>query len=381
MNRLNAGRTAFALLAAAALTVGCQKVDDTIRIGVAQPLSGPLAPLGKDMLNGVQMAVDEANAAGYAVKGKRVKIELAVVDDAATPDKAPVVAQQLVDQQVVGVIGHLNSGCSIPAAPVYAAASIPQFAISTNPKYTELGLKTTFRLVANDLAQGKAMGSYVIDDLKAQRVAILDDGTLYGKGLAAEARKAMEARKLKPVFQASVDDKVTKFDEIVKRIKESNVDYMISIINDFQNVELIKQARAAGLAKVQFISGDTSKTDNLLKGGDDVEGFLATTTVMDAKQLIRGAEFEEAFAKRYKAGPVYGAAYAYDATKLLLTAIQKAGSTRPADVLEKVRSVDTATAVAGAMNFDDRGEQTYAVVGVYRVKGKRWNLETFSSKW
>ena len=143
-------------VAAATLLSGCGKVPDTIKIGVAQPLSGPMAALGQDLLNGVNLAVDELNKGGYTVDGKRVTLEVVAVDDKADAATGKAVAQQLVDAGVVAVIGHLNSGVSIEAAPIYAAKDIAQIAISTNPKFTQLGLNSTFRMVASDTRQARS---------------------------------------------------------------------------------------------------------------------------------------------------------------------------------------------------------------------------------
>lgn len=168
---------ALTAVATAALLTGCGKVPDTIKIGVAQPLSGPLGALGQDLLNGVKLAVEELNKSGYTVDGKRVTLEVVSVDDKADATTGKAVAQQLVDAGVVAVVGHLNSGVSIETAPIYAAKDIPQIAISTNPKFTQLGFPTTFRMVANDTLQARAIGSFAATQLGANRYAALDDGT------------------------------------------------------------------------------------------------------------------------------------------------------------------------------------------------------------
>lgn len=178
---------ALSAVLSSALLQGCDSVPSVIKIGVAQPLTGNLSALGQDLLNGVNMAVEELNKEGYKVKGKTVTFEVVAVDDRANAETGKEVAQQLVDAGVVAVIGHLNSGVSIAAAPIYAAKGIPQLAISTNPKYTELGLDTTFRLVANDKLQAKAIGSYSASQFSGTKFALLDDGTPYGKDLAAGA--------------------------------------------------------------------------------------------------------------------------------------------------------------------------------------------------
>src|SRR6476661_817091 len=166
----------------------------TVKIGTASPLTGPQAHIGIDIRNGVQLGVDDANAAGVEIGGRKVKLELIAEDDEANPTKAQTVAQKFVDAKVVAVVGHFNSGASIPASKVYSDAGIPQISpSSTNPKYTLQGFKTTFRVVANDLQQGKVLGEYAVKKLGAKSVAIIDDRTAYGQGLADEVEKAVKA--------------------------------------------------------------------------------------------------------------------------------------------------------------------------------------------
>ena len=174
---------------------GCDRTPDTIKIGVAQPLTGGLGALGKDLTNGVQLAVNELNKEGFKLNGKVVTLEMVAMDDKANAQEGVKVAQQLVDAGVVAVIGHLNSGVSIAAAPIYAAKGIAQLAISSNPKFTELGHATTMRLVANDELQARAVGSFAGSRIPGTRFAVVDDGTPYGKGLADAAADKLKAKK------------------------------------------------------------------------------------------------------------------------------------------------------------------------------------------
>lgn len=200
MNHVTSHRLAVATLAAGlfasgALLTGCDNPPDTIKIGVAQPLSGNIAALGQDLHNGVKLAVAELNKEGFKIKGKSVTIEIVAMDDRSDAATGKEVAQQMVDAGVVAVIGNLNSGVSIEAAPIYAAKDIAQLAISTNPKFTQLGLTTTYRLVANDTLQAKAIGSFAANQLNATKFAVVDDGTPYGKGLADGAAEQLKLAK------------------------------------------------------------------------------------------------------------------------------------------------------------------------------------------
>ena len=180
--RTNLAALSSTLLLGTALLSGCDNSPSTIKIGVAQPLSGNLAALGQDLLNGVKLAVDELNKEGFKIKGKPVTIEIVAMDDRSDPAEGVNIAKQMAEAGVVAVIGNLNSGVSIPAAPIYAEKNIAQLAISTNPKFTQLGLATTFRLVANDTLQAQAIGSFAANQLNATRFAVIDDSTTYGKG-------------------------------------------------------------------------------------------------------------------------------------------------------------------------------------------------------
>ena len=178
-----------------------------VKIGVASPLTGAQAHIGIDIRNGVQLAIEDANKAGVSIGGKAVKLEMVAEDDEANPTKATTVAQKLADAKVSAVVGHFNSGASIPASKIYADAGIPQISpSSTNPDYTLKGYKTTFRVVADDVHLGGTLGRYAVNNLKGKSIAVTDDRTAYGKGVAEEFRKAVEAgdkAAAEAVFKAS----------------------------------------------------------------------------------------------------------------------------------------------------------------------------------
>src|ERR1041384_8303150 len=161
--------------------------DLVVKIGHVGPTSGPIAHLGKDNENGARMAIDELNAKGVTIGGKKAKFELLAEDDAGDPKQGTAAAQKLVDSKVNGVIGHLNSGTSIPASKVYSDAGIPQISPSaTNPKFTRQGFKTTFRVVADDVHLGGTLGRYAVKELKGKSIVTIDDRTPYGQGVAEE---------------------------------------------------------------------------------------------------------------------------------------------------------------------------------------------------
>lgn len=372
---------AFAAVAATALLAGCGKVPDTIKIGVAQPLSGPLAALGQDLLNGVNLAVAELNKGGYSVDGKVVKLEVVPVDDRADATTGKTVAQQLVDSGVVAVIGHLNSGVSIETAPIYAAKDIPQIAISTNPKFTQLGFPTTFRMVANDTLQARAIGSFAATQLGASRYAALDDGTPYGKGLADGAAEQLKAEKKEVVVRKSFDDKTTAFDALAGELKAAKVEVIVSTLNDFQAIALLEALKKVDHTKVRLLGGDTIKTTDMAKGAGIVEGIYATSPVLEAKEFATGKPFLEKYVAEFKKPPAYGGHYSYDSTYVLSAAIQKAKSADPKDITKAMHSINGYAPVIGTMTWDDKGEQRYGAVGVYELRGGGWELRMRSDRW
>ncbi len=372
---------ALTTVAAAALVAGCSKVPDTIKIGVAQPLTGPLGALGQDLLNGVNLAVAELNKGGYTVDGKRVTLEVVAVDDKSDSATGKVVAQQLVDAGVVAVIGHLNSGVSIDAAPVYAAKDVPQIAISTNPKFTQLGLPTTFRMVANDTLQARAIGSFAATQLGASRYASLDDGTPYGKGLADGAATQLKAEKKEVVVRQSFDDKTVAFDALAAELKAAKVEVIVSTLNDFQALALLEALKKVGHTKVNLLGGDTIKTTDMSKGAGLVEGVYATSPILEAKEFTTGRPFLEKYQAAFKKAPAYGGHYTYDSMYVLSAAIQNAKSADPKEITKALRTINGYAPVIGTMTWDEKGEQRYGAVGVYELRGGNWELRMRSDRW
>ena len=368
-------------VAAATLLSGCGKVPDTIKIGVAQPLSGPMAALGQDLLNGVNLAVDELNKGGYTVDGKRVTLEVVAVDDKADAATGKAVAQQLVDAGVVAVIGHLNSGVSIEAAPIYAAKDIAQIAISTNPKFTQLGLNSTFRMVASDTRQARAIGSFAATQLSASHYAVLDDGTPYGKGLTDGAAAQLKAENKEVVVRKSFDDKTVEFDALAGELKAARVEVIVSTLNDFQALALLKALQKVGHTQVKLLGGDAVKTTAMAKGAGLIEGLYATSPVLEAKEFTNGKPFLKKYIDAYQKPSTYGGHYSYDSTYVLTAAMQKAKSADPKDIIKAMRTINGYAPVIGTMSWDEKGEQRYSAVGVYELRGEAWELRMNSDRW
>ena len=378
--RFSAG-LALAPWAAGGLLTGCSNIPDSIKIGVAQPLSGPLSALGKDLLNGVQLAVNELNKANFSIEGKRVTLEVMSVDDKADAATGKAVAQQLVDAGVVAVVGHLNSGVSIETAPIYAAAGIAQIAISTNPKFTQLGHETTFRMVANDNLQARAIGSFAASQFGEVRYAALDDGTPYGKGPTDGAVEQLKAEKREVVLRQSFDDKTVAFEELAAKIKAEKVGVIVSTLNDFQAVALIAALAKIDYTNVRLLGGDTVKTTDMVKAAGQIQGIFATSPVLEAKEFVAGRPFLERYLDAFKIPPAYGGHYSYDSMHVLAAAMQAAKSVKPREVTASLRRINGYAPVTGSMKWDEKGEQRYAAVGVYELRRGSWELRMRSDRW
>ena len=378
-------RTAMAALVGTSMAIGltgCDRTPDTVKIGVGQPLSGNLKALGQDMLNGAQMAADEINAAGgVRVGGKRVRLEVVSQDDKADAKAGEAAAHALVEAHVIVALAHLNSGVSIAAAPVYAQAGIPQFAISTKPAYTQLNLPTTLRLVANDNLQARAMGEYAAQLSRAERFAVVDDSTPYGKGLADDAGAAIVARGKKIAVRQSLDDKTAEFAALVAELAKTNTDVVVTTLSDFQVEALIQQMNKAGLSRIRILGGDTIKTDRLQKVAGLVQAIYATSPIIEAREFANGAKFLASFRERYKGEPVYGAHYAYDAVHLVADALTRNGSVDKAQLLERLKTFDGSAPVTGSLRFGPDGEQRYGAIAVYELRAGQWSPLMRSDRW
>ena len=360
---------------------GCGKVPDTLRIGVAQPLSGPLAALGQDLLNGVRLAVDELNQAGFAVDGKRVALEVVAQDDRADAAGGRAAAQHLVDAGVAAVIGHLNSGVSLETAPIYAAKNIPQLIISTNPRITQLGLPTTFRIVANDALQARAIGAFAATQLSAAAYAVADDGTPYGKGLADGAAAELQKAKKPIAVRRSFDDKTVAFCALAAQLKQAQVGVVVCMLNDFQALALLEELRKIGHTRLALLGGDLVKTADMAKGMGLVEQIYAASPVLDVAEFTTGRQFLEKYVAAFQKPPAYGGHYTYDAMYVVSEAIKKAGSAEPAAITRALRTLNGYAPVTGTMTWDDSGEQRYAAVGVYELRKGNWALRMRSDRW
>lgn len=345
-----------------------------VKIGYAGPLSGPVAHMGKDAENGVSIAIDEANEANIKLGGQRVSFQLVSEDDQSDPKSATQIAQRFVDNNTAGIIGHLTSGATVPASKIYADNELPHISpSSTSPVFTAQGYATSFRLIADDAQQGKALASFAVNDLGAKTVAVIDDRTAYGQGLADEFAKAVEGAGASIVKREFTTDKSTDFSSILTSIKAAQPDLIFYGGMDAQSGPMAKQLQKLGM-ETKFMSGDGMQTATFLKlAGDAAEGKYASLAGTPKDQQPGYKNFEDKLKAKFNQEVQLYATYAYDATNVLIDAMKRADSADPKVYLSKLKETDFDGAT-GKVKFDDKGNRAAAAVTIYQVKDGQWEV-------
>ncbi len=341
-----------------------------VKIGHVAPLSGGQAHYGKDNERGAIMAIDDLNAKNIVIGGKKVKWKLISEDDAADPKQGAIAAQKLVDQKVNGVVGHLNSGTTIPASKIYFDAGIPQITPSaTNPKYTQQGFKTAFRLLANDNALGAATANYATKTLKAKKVAVIDDRTAYGQGVADIFEKVAKQNGAEVVSRQFTNDKATDFNAILTAIKDKKPEVIFYGGMDSQAGPMLRQMKQLGI-NAKFMGGDGICTVEIAKiAGDAIGDYVyCAEGGSSLDKMPKGKEFKQRFEAKFKDQIQVYAPYVYDAVMTLAAAMQKANSVEPAKYLPVLAKIEY-EGVTTKVKFDDTGELMNAATTLYNYPG------------
>lgn len=379
--------TSYKLLAAvAAIAAGlalapAQAAETVVKLGFAAPLTGPQSHYGEDMKNGLELALEEANAQKIQLDGKTAKFELVTRDDQADPRTAVQVAQQIADEDVKGILGHFNSGTTIPASRIYNDAGLPQIAMATSPEYTRQGYDTTFRMMTSDTQQGAAAGEFIVKDLGAKNVALIDDRTAYGQGLADEVAKAVEANGGKIITREYTTDKANDFTSILTNIKSKQPDAIFFGGLDAQSGPMRRQMATLGI-KAPMVSGEMTRSDTFLKlAGDTANGTYASLAGVPLKQMAAGGKFEAAYKARFNKDPGVYAPYAYDGAWNMITAMKEAGSAEPKAYLPKLAALQRTGATSQNIAYDQHGDLKEISVTIYEVKNGKWEMvKTMVSK-
>ncbi len=361
----------YAVLSACTVNVSAIASEETIiKIGHVAPLSGGSAHLGKDNENGARLAIEELNAGQTLINGKKVRFVLVAEDDAGDPKQGAAVAQKLVDANVSAIIGHLNSGTSIPAAKIYSTAQIPQIAPSvTAIAYTAMGQRSTFRLVANDSQVGSTLGNYAVQNLHAKTIAVIDDRTSFGQGLADQFIRGAKSAypQIRMAQRQFTNDKAIDFNAILTSIKAAKPDVIFFGGMDSVAGPMLRQMKALGInskfiggdgicsRKIAQLAGDALKDDQVICA---IAGGLlpSETKGMD--------EFLHAYKKRFGTDIQTYSPYTYDAVMTIADAMQQAKSSEPALYLPYLQKIQH-QGITGQIAFDSKGDLKHAAMTLY----------------
>jgi branched-chain amino acid transport system substrate-binding protein len=362
----------IAVATAFAAVSGLASAQTVVKIGHVGPLTGGIAHLGKDNELGAKLAIEDLNAKGIKLGGQTVKFELLAEDDGADPKQGTAAATKLVDAKVNGVIGHLNSGTTIPASKIYHDAGIPQISPSaTNPKYTLQGFKSAFRVVAHDGQLGGTLGRYAVKDVKAKNIAIIDDRTAYGQGVADEFQKAVKAAGGKIVGREFTNDKATDFNAILTKLKGAKPDLVFYGGMDAVAGPMLRQMKQLGI-NAKFMGGDGICSSELIKlAGDGMaDGQVICAEAGGVTKEKQGAMTAWRTRFKEKTGQdvqIY-APYVYDATMVMVAAMQKADSADPKKYLPELAKISY-DGVTGKIAFDSKGDIKDGALTLYTYKG------------
>ncbi|MGD9774285.1 branched-chain amino acid ABC transporter substrate-binding protein [Diaphorobacter sp.] len=368
------------LTVAAAITTiaGVAAAQEVVKIGHVAPLSGAQAHFGKDHENGARMAIDELNAQGVVIGDKKVRLELVAEDDAADPKQGTAAAQKLCDAKVAGVIGHLNSGTTIPASKIYNDCGIPHVTgAATNPNLTRPGYKTTFRIIANDNALGAGLGSYAADTLKLKTVAVVDDRTAYGQGLANVFKRVAAEKGIKVVDEQFTTDKATDFMAILTAIKSKNPDAIFFGGMDPQAGPMLRQMEQLGMSHMKYFGGDglcTTEIAKLAGGAKTLANMVCAEGGASMAKMPGGTAWKARYDAKYPGQYQIYSPYTYDATMVLVDAMKRAGSWDPKVYIPELLKSNY-KGVTANIAFEPNGEMKNPAITLYVYRdGKKTPL-------
>ncbi|MBA4113404.1 MAG: branched chain amino acid ABC transporter substrate-binding protein [Verminephrobacter sp.] len=358
--------TVVAAIAAVSTMAAAQ--DQVVKLGHVAPMSGAQASYGKDNENGARMAIEDLNAQGVTIGGKKVKFELMAEDDASDPKQGTAAAQKLCDSKVAGVIGHLNSGTTIPASKVYNDCGIPMVTgAATNPNLTKPGYKTTFRIIANDNALGAGLAAYAAETLKLKSVAIVDDRTAYGQGVAAVFKKVAAEKGIKVVDEQFTTDKATDFMAILTAIKSKNPDAIFFGGMHPQAAPMLRQMEQLGMGNVKYFGGDgicTQEIIQLVAGAKTLANVVCAEGGASLDKMPGGKAWKAKYDAKYPGQFQVYSPYTYDATFLIVDAMKRANSTDPKVYVNELAKSNF-KGVTANIAFEPNGEMKNPSISLY----------------
>ncbi|HEV7836045.1 MAG TPA: branched-chain amino acid ABC transporter substrate-binding protein [Caballeronia sp.] len=365
------------ILACAAATWGALPLSAAaetfdVKVGFAAPLTGANAGYGKDLQNGVQLALDEANAKKIQIGGKTANFVIQAEDDQADPRIGVQAAQKLVDGGVAVVVGHFNSGTTIPASQVYQTAGIPVIdPAATNPTITQRGFDNVFTVISSDAQNAGTAGTYAVTVTKAKKISIIDDRTAFGQGEADEFEKAVKAAGGTIIARQYSDNQTVDFSAQLTALKGAGTDLIFFGGLDRQAAAVAKRMKQLGIT-AQFVGGGgVMDTDFLKLAGDAADGAMAWEYGSPLEKLPQGKAFAEKFQKHFGVAILSYAPFGYDAAWAAINAMQKGNSIDP-KVYRPVLKAISFPGITGTIAFDNNGALKNASSTMYQVKGGAW---------
>ncbi|MHB8618469.1 MAG: branched-chain amino acid ABC transporter substrate-binding protein [Chloroflexota bacterium] len=353
----------------ASASAGAPATKGTITLGFAGPLTGDAAQFGQQMLNAMKIVVDQANAKG-GVLGKKIVIDAG--DDKNDPTQAVSVANKLVADKVVGVIGDVTSGPSIAASAVYNEAKIPMISpAATSPKLTEQGFKYVFRSNGRDDQQGPIIARYMLNTLKKKKIAIINDKSAYGQGLAESIRSTLQAAGAKPVAFEGVNGTDKDFSAVLTKIKPLNPDVVFFGGYYTQGGLLVKQMRDLGI-QAQFMMGDGAQDNTLIKIAGPAANGMLFTFGPDVNKVPAAQAFLKTYKRKYGTVALY-AIYSVDPTNVMIDAIKRAGSANGSKIRDAIASTKNFKGVYwSSISFDSKGDLQAPAYVMWTVKNEKF---------
>ncbi len=352
-------KLSVAVALAAVASMASAQDAQTVTIGHVAPMSGSQAHYGKDNANGTRMAIDDLNTQNIVIGGKKIKFAIAAEDDAADPKQGTAVAQKLCDAKVAGVVGHLNSGTTIPASKIYNDCGIPHITgAATNPNLTKPGYNTTFRIIANDNALGAGLAFYAADAMKLKRIAVIDDRTAYGQGVAEVFKRTALTKGIQIVDDQYTTDKATDFMAILTAIKSKNPDGIFYGGMDAQAGTMLRQMDQLGMSNVKFFGGDGICTTEIIKiasGAKSLDGVVCAEGGSSLGKMPGGLAWKARYDAKYPGDFQIYSPYTYDATFVLVDAMKRANSTDPKVYTAKLKETNF-KGVTTTISFEPNGE-------------------------
>lgn len=343
-----------------------------VKIGVGAPTSGQIAELGAGIVNGARMAIDEANADGIKLDGADVVFELVVEDDRADPRTGPDAARRLIERGVVAVVGHLNSGISIPASALYDRARIPMVTpASSNPRLTQQGLSSVFRIVGHDGTQGEGIAEFIALGLKRTSFAVVEDGTTYGRVVCEPVVDSAKRRyALSPRLTTTYSALETSPKSVADRIVQSGADAVVYCGMGDDAVHLFAALRAQG-SKAVFIGSDGLMSTEVVSAMRELGEVYASSSDPVWDRSDAAQDFEQRYRRRFGLDVSAYSATSYDATRVLIAAMRAGNSTNSAGLADKIHSI-AFKGVTGSIEFSASGERLATPVTLLKLTDGKW---------